>query len=186
MNLKLASRKLGLIVSSGIFLAVFFQNCAPPKTKQSESVITADSAYSVTSKVDMKSLKKISLWDVESGVLLDIDPITGESRSFEGFGEVAGERHCLTSNDLASLNSVLSQAEVCEPIGDVEVSEEFQVCTQMYRYPYASLQLASREFRLGEQINGCEKSIDLCGEKAGQLAAWSQAILATLVTKKCN
>lgn len=179
-------KRVGLLLTSGIFIAVFFQNCAPPNPQIGNSEVQNDDSV-IKSKVDLKEVNKISLWDVEKGILLDVNPRTGDARSFENFGEVASDRYCLSQQDLAGLNAILSSSDICEPSAELsQQPKEFQVCTMIYRFPYASLHMTSREVRLGEQVNGCEVPVDLCGNQGAQLAAWSQAILGTLNLKDCK
>jgi len=173
-------KKYTVLVSLGLFMVMFFQNCGKPPTagtaQELAGVTPSNQQYN---KYAVGSPESLSLWDFIHARFLDLDLATGKMVAFEQGGQVRGESYQVPPEKMTELRSILSGAEICEPIISDKASED-QMCTMIYRYPYATMIGHGDEVRLGEVTNGCDLPTDLCAEKAAQLQTWSKALVESL------
>lgn len=173
------------IALAGVMLMILsFQNCAQ------RNVALDSSADSAASGIGMdvtpaKNLNKVVIWNPDKQQYIDVSLETGKMVAFEEFGQVRGDKFCLTQSELSELQTILQNSSICEPKVSLEAAKD-QVCTEIYKYPYASLVQGSREFRLGEMNSGCDKPVDLCGDNAAMLKNFSTAILKNLESRACQ
>lgn len=165
------------VVFVSFLLIISFQNCGKPQVPQ-QSESSSQSSELSYNKFALDSFKVLSVWDFMNLQYLDINLANGSIQVFEEAGQGVGATYQLKQIEIDKLNSILSQAEICEPI--VTLPDPQQVCSLMYRYPYAILVNLGDEVRLGEMTNGCDVPVDLCGAKAQQLKAWSSKLVEKL------
>ncbi len=169
-------KKVSILIGCAAFMIVFFQNCGKAPSVTSNSSETSGVAGLTTNQPQYNSyaisnVSKVSIWDEEKQRFIQIDLDTGDALAMERAGEVPGEKILVTNVELADLKSILSQADVCDPIK--KENSEGKMCSQNYEYPYAKFHGKSQEISLGEKVNSCSVPVDLCGEKASQLKKWS-------------
>lgn len=147
-----------------VFLSAFlwFQNCG----QIAKDNLLTDSPQNSLNSIDIENLKSINfeytktevqdrgggrMVEVQTPGLLVLD-VTLERYTFNN----EATWHCLTEADVKELSQILSSASICE-----KKAQDNQVCTMIYKNPYAILKYANKDIRLGEQTSGCD-SIDLC------------------------
>lgn len=173
-----------IALATVMLIIVSFQNCAKRNVALDSSADS--SALGIAMDVTpAKNLNKLVLWNPDKQQYLDVSLETGKMVAFEEFGQVRGDKYCLSQSELSELQTILQNSSICEPKVSFEASKD-QVCTEIYKYPYISLVQGSREFRLGEMNSGCDKPVDLCGDKAGMLKNFSTAILRNLESRVCQ
>ena len=173
-------KKYTVLGSLGLFMIIFFQNCGkPPSSGNSQELTGINPANQQYDKYAVGNPQTLSLWDFKQARFLDLDLATGKMVAFEQGGQVRGDTYQVSEAKMSELNSILANAEICEPIIN-EKSSEGRICTMEYRYPYATMMGQGDEVRLGEKTNGCDVPTDLCGSKADQLQAWSKALVESL------
>jgi hypothetical protein len=164
-----------------VLMIASFQNCG--KVQQSDISSTdqsaKDKAQTQYNKFSIDGYNILSIWDYKRLQYLDIDLKTGIIKVFAEAGQVPGPSMQLNSDELALVKSILNQGEVCEPV--VQLPAEGQVCSMLYRYPYAILVDKGDEIRLGEMTSGCDVPVDLCEQKSSQLRDWSSRIVEHLL-----
>jgi hypothetical protein len=174
-------KKYTVMLSLGLFLVMFFQNCGKPPSSGTSQEVTGvtPSAPQQYNKYSIGPFQTLSVWDFKKARFLDIDMATGQMVAYEEGGQVRGQTYQLTNAQLTDLKAIINGAEICEPVIDSKSSAD-QMCTMVYRYPYATMIGQGEEVRLGEQVNGCDVPTDLCADKAAQLQAWSKALVESL------
>jgi hypothetical protein len=175
-----------ITLASLVLLIVSFQNCSQRNMSGDSSAGVASTAAGVAMLVTPTSnLTKVVLWNPDKQQYLDVNLGDGKMTAYEGFGQVRGEKYCLSASELGELTTILQNSSVCEPKVSADTPKG-QVCTEIYKYPYMSLVQGSQEFRLGEMTNGCDNPTDLCGDNASALKNFSTAILKNIDTRLCN
>lgn len=163
-----------------VLLIASFQNCG--KVQQADLASNKQNpGGEVTqyNKFSTSGYGVLSVWDYKRLQYLDIDLKSGEIRIFEEAGSAVGNTMQLKSEELAVAQATLAQAQVCEPVPQIQSPAEN--CNMMYRYPYAILVNRSDEVRLGEMTSGCDVAIDLCENKGREMKQWSSRIVEHLL-----
>ncbi len=174
-------RKYTVLGSLGLFMIIFFQNCGKPPAESVSQELSgvAPRANQQYNKYSIGTFQTLSMWDFKRARFLDLDVASGQISAFDPAGNALNQSFQLTAEQSSSLQGILSGAEVCVPVTEDKASED-QMCTMVYRYPYATMIGQGQEVRLGEETNGCDAPTDLCGDKAKQLQAWSKALVESL------
>lgn len=175
-------KKYSVLVSLAAFLIIFFQNCGKPPSVDSngETVgVNMPNQNQQFNKYEVGNFGTLSLWDFLKSRFLDLNIQTGVITAYEQGGQVQGDSFQLPDDKLNELRSILSGAEICEPLADEKVSEDM-ICTMVYTYPYATLVSQQDQVKLGEKVSGCDVPVDLCGQKSAQLKAWAKAVVESL------
>jgi hypothetical protein len=173
----------------GVFvLVISFQNCSQHNANLSESESSLNPQKKGESNIietPIYEVKKLVLWNSSKMQFLDLDVSTGKMTAFEEGGTVLGDQYCLSANELSEVKTILLNSSVCETALDYEQMKD-QVCTMLYKYPYASIDTGKNEFRLGEQTSGCDIPADLCGDKSQMLKNFVAMVINTLPQKSCQ
>lgn len=173
-------KKYSVLVSLAAFLIIFFQNCGKaPSVDNNGEVAGVGQANQQYNKYEVGSFATLSLWDFLKSRFLDVDVNSGVITAFEQGGQVKGATYQLGADKLNELKAILLGAEICEPVAEQKVSEDM-MCTMVYTYPYATLVGGQDQVKLGEKVNGCDKPVDLCGQKAEALKAWAKVVVESL------
>ncbi len=182
------SKYLVLTLFTG--LMVSFQNCAQSKLSQAPQESASDDATQKTSSLDLSTVRKIGIpneirkTQIRDASEFEVDLTNGEIHLLKPDGsEVAGQKFCLSSQDLSELKTIMDSGRVCEPENTVLPD---QVCTMIYSEPYVRLSTDSTDVTLGERRNGCEKPVDLCGDSATLLRGYVAALVSNIHSKVCN
>ena len=167
-----------------------FQNCAQPnKIINSPSGVTAGEVNSGSSaeyrKTAASSYDALTLMDDKNFRNIEIDLSSGKARSISLRTNKSLGDLCLKPEDLKPVTDLLKQSDVCEPLAATK-PQEGRICTQVYVYPYAALGEGGQKIMLGEKVDGCAPSVDLCAEKASQLKALAQNILSYVDQRICQ
>lgn len=175
-------KQYAVLMSLGLFILIFFQNCGKPQqilNQSSEPSAGAMPANQQFNKYSTEGFGSLSLWDFKSYRFLELDMKSGRMVAYEEAGQIRGETYQLTSEKLNQLQVIMQGAEICEPIVKPE-DFEGRICTMAYRYPYAILMAKGEEVRLGEKSDGCDIPVNLCGSKAEQLEVWTKSVIDAL------
>jgi hypothetical protein len=173
----------------GLFIMIVsFQNCAQQK-------VDLAGIYSVGTPVNkgsedvqetpIEEIKKVVLWDPSNKQFLDLDIDSGKMIAFEEGGTVLGKNYCLSEPELVEVKTILLNSSICEKRLDIAAAKD-QVCTMLYRYPYASIDTGKNEYRLGEMTSGCDQPMDLCGDKSLMLKNFIAGVVSQLSLKVCQ
>jgi hypothetical protein len=172
-------RKYTVLGSLALFMIIFFQNCGKPPADSASQELAGVTRNQQYSKYSVGNFQTLSMWDFIHARFLDLDMASGKISAFDPGGNPTGQSYQLSAEQSSKLQSILSGAEVCLPVPEDKASED-QMCTMVYRYPYATMIGQGQEVRLGEETNGCDAPVDLCGDKAKQLQAWSKSLVESL------
>jgi hypothetical protein len=179
-------RSLSLIVFMTI-LVFSFQNCSNSNfATSSQSAGGVAASNKSGSMVPATEFNRFMIWDNEHQQILEVDLQNGEMIAFEDYGNVRGEKYCLTPSELSEVKTILSSSSVCIPDIEEKAEKEQQMCAMLYQYPYASLANKQDEYRLGEKTSGCDVPSDLCGDKGPMLKNFTTFVIRNLANKKCN
>lgn len=192
-----------LFLFSSIFLVGTFQNCAQsqsssafvPSTSGSNDSATSET-YEKVESIDMSSAEYItvslqSLYGMTSQQRLSkdfknlqINLNNGEMRSVDVDGNVVNPiRLCLGRNELEEFKLILQNSRLCQPA--VTTAREDIVCSQVFEFPYALLQYSNgNQIKIGE-VNGCNRSLDLCEEYKNVYNGFIAYIRNNLEARKC-
>lgn len=173
-------KKYSLLGLFSLLLVLTFQNCGQaPNAWDTKSASAATPSNQQYNKYAVEGYSTLSLYDMVNHRFLDLNLSTGQVVAFEEAGQIRGETYQISDDKLAEVNSILSGAEICEPVIDPSELEN-RMCTMEYGYPYSILSDKADEVRLGERANGCDIPVDLCGDKAKQLRASVKSIVESL------
>ncbi len=182
--------KMWVSLSAITVLILSFQNCAKTTVPTTSDVNGGPVSPPVKyNKYSVNEFTTMSLWDESRSRFLDLDLSNGQVAAFEEAGQVRGESYCLKDEQLVAAQTILSGAEICEPVVDAEQAQG-QMCAMLYDYPYVTMVSQANQAKLGERTSSCDAPVDLCGQKAQQLRSWYVNIIAHItdgsVTKNCQ
>lgn len=156
-----------------------FQNCAQapnvgaPEVSGSLEVAPAPN----TTKQSLRSYQEVWWPELrsQSGGWLRLDTHTGKIEQVSWEGQVSRLAGYLSSSQLNEFRKLEQSLEVCVP--QEATPAPGQMCTMIYKYPYARLTQKASIVNLGEMRNGCDIPIDFCDIKAGQtLINWLSSL----------
>lgn len=131
-----------------------------------ENVIKAGNSYQI-------NYNKSLLVDAKSGIIIETSDLTDQTAQF-----------CLTDSLKDELNNILSSSQVCS---NSKTVPEGTVCTQVMKMAYAQLITSRTQFELGSASDGCGRnSLDLCGDQAGILKAFIEALKRQYLNMPCR
>ena len=198
--------KLVVFIFSSILVVFSFQNCANSKnlsqinnTEVSGINEVISSGAPGSSDLEASKLTQID-FSKASNLFLQLDSIysqlstrskpsvninlqNGEVRSVTQEGEVNSPiRWCLLKEELEELKAILETSKICKPTNMVN---NIQVCTQVYIYPYAKIELPGEEVvKLGEK-SGCSTGVDLCEQHRNAMNGFISYLSSHLEYRKC-
>lgn len=193
-------RRHWLVVAfSGLALsiALFFQNCAPPKLNPDSDLNNfasiVNSAENPITEVLSIDYFKVALIPDTSGAykntqgqsqgVLNFNLIEGRAKLTDSTNQ-SSQVYCLSQNQLNELNQILSKVQVCEQPG---IQDNNIVCAQVYKAPYAIININNQEeVALGEKFSSCGRSLDLCGEQSAHLQEVLKNLMPILLQQPCS
>jgi len=161
----------GLLIVSSILIMVFFQNCGSGSHEELPSVEAAAEASGKTPMDKLETPKSITVNPSLNPIEIDLQ--TGEVTVNSPRSPLVGK--CLQETELAFLNQVLKDPEICEIYNKIP---EGTNCSFALIPAYAHLKSSDGQsvMELGAANNGCrEYSMDLC-ESSETLQAWVNAL----------
>lgn len=198
--------KVILLSFSSVILVGTFQNCAQATGSAAFTPSTSGSSVDLNptsnsmDKVDNVDLSTADYIDISLRSLyaeneiqrkssrdsqnLKINLSNGEMRYVDVEGRVVNPtRLCLNRQELEEFKAILQSVRVCQP--NVTSNREDIVCTQIYKYPFASVEYASgSKVKLGE-VAGCTRSPDLCDEHKDVFNGFVAYLRNHLDNRKC-
>ncbi|MCK6597517.1 MAG: hypothetical protein L6Q37_04070 [Bdellovibrionaceae bacterium] len=198
--------KLVVLIFSSTLVVFSFQNCANSKSLSQINNDQVSAVNELTSSgahgtSDLESSKLTQMdFSKATHLFLQLDSIysqistrskpsvninlqNGEIRSVTQEGEVNSPiRWCLLKDELEELKAILETSKICKPTNMINNS---QVCTQVYIYPYAKIELPGEEVvKLGEK-SGCSTGIDLCEQHRNAMNGFISYLSSHLEYRKC-
>lgn len=167
-------------------LILAFQNCSQPsKSLHEES--GPESSKGVGS-YDLNEATKISFYipsrssgarhelvvDLITGVINQINPDQNSSPN--------QAENCLNEAETEELRGLVQSAKICEG----PQPKPNQMCTMIYRYPYAEIHLDEEKISLGESTSGCSSGPDLCEPHQKLFQEKLESIAQNLDQKTCR
>ncbi|MFZ4405565.1 MAG: hypothetical protein ACOYOK_15835 [Pseudobdellovibrionaceae bacterium] len=201
-------RKIQFVFLMSI-LVLAFQNCTETKSNSEEATSSGSTDLGNSNLVNAKSeelaqvqkveielpAQPVSRADVVANnqkldrsallVTIDIESKEIEISDSESGQLIDNQKRCLSADEKEELLSILQTADLCKAKDQQTVTNDGQLCTALYKAPYASLIKANGDdLRLGEAFNGCEVKQDLCGDHSSMLKGFIQHLRATAMSAR--
>lgn len=157
-----------------VLVAVTFQNCGKAPMSPGDQATSED-----FQKIEASQFSNMVVHDEVSRKNLSVDLNSGV---IEVSSNAGSQQKCLTLEDRQRLDAILLDASICKP----KSQSRGDICTMIYRMPYAVLNENEQSVALGAANNGCEIPTDLCEGRGDELRVFVEALKSRIDSLSCQ